>query len=227
MITDGTAEAGLTAIEKLSGEIEGTVVARVNVYAREAGYFVGLYAYSFESNTAGGAIVKLADVQNAAVREGVSVSNRQHATTGFSTDDARAPFRLQRRHEDLRGARGVFTRQHNERKCGRQQTGNAPQTLRKSLQLKRSTGAIRKLSEVRSVVEKERRYVSHRFRIATAVGSQIENDAFSALQNFGQHPGEVERDALRECVNSENRDLSFSLVVESQLSLAPVTLEYR
>jgi hypothetical protein len=54
-------------IKKILREIEGAVVARVNVRARELGYFVGLHADSFEANATRCAIVKLTDIQNTAV----------------------------------------------------------------------------------------------------------------------------------------------------------------
>src|SRR6185369_1926966 len=43
---------------------------------------------------------------------------------------------------------------------------------------------------------------------------------------FRQVLRKVNSDGLRECIEPENRDLSFALIVESEIALAPVTLKH-
>ena len=154
------------------------------------------------------------------------VSDRQNATARFCADHAGALFGLQCGDEDLSGAGSAFTCQYDERKFDRREARNTPHSLRKCLQLKRRAGTIGKLSKIDPVFEKQRSDISHRFSIAAAIRSQIENDAFSAVKHFGQRFRKFERDTLRERVEPEKRNLAFSLVAESQHPLAPVTLQH-
>ena len=86
---------------------------RIDISSRERNYFIRFDPSAFESHAARSLIVKLTDIQHAAVRQRVAVSNRKHAAARAVAKHLRATFRLQRRREDLRGARRVFTRQYN------------------------------------------------------------------------------------------------------------------
>ncbi len=77
-------------------------------------YFVWLDAGTFESDATRRTIVKFAHIQNATVRQRMSVSNCQHTTTRRGADHMRASFCLQGRGQNLRGTRCAFTGQYNE-----------------------------------------------------------------------------------------------------------------
>src|ERR1044072_6889019 len=100
-------------VEIINGALERAVMTGINIGARKSDDLVRFDAGAFESHAGGSFIVKLTDIQHAAIRQRVPVSNRKHAAARAAAKHLRATFRLQRRCEDLRGARSVFTRQDN------------------------------------------------------------------------------------------------------------------
>src|SRR6185295_15359116 len=84
-------------VEDLFREFEGGVAAGVNVGPREFHQCIRLDAGAFKSHTGSGAVIKFADVQNAAIRQRMTISNRKHTTTRLGADHARTLFSLQRR----------------------------------------------------------------------------------------------------------------------------------
>src|SRR6185295_16230681 len=157
----------------------------------------------------------------------MSASNGEDATARAGADDLCTMFGLQRRDHDLCRARGVFAREYNEWKFYLRRCGTAPQSFGKCFQFKRGAGTIGETAEVCSFVEKQRCDIRHRFGITAAVRAQIQNDTVSTFERSRQRLRELRCDALRECIDSKNRDVSFALVAESQLSLVPVTPQDR
>jgi len=100
-------------IEHAFGEIHGRVAAGVNIGACQRDCFVRPDADAFESNAAGGAIVKFTNIKNATVGQCMPVSNREHTATRLRPDYARAILYLQRGDQNLRSARRVLTREYN------------------------------------------------------------------------------------------------------------------
>jgi hypothetical protein len=84
--------------------VQGAVMLRIDITSRERDHFIRFDSRAFESHAARSLIVKLTDIQHAAIRQRVPVSNRKHAPARAATKHLRATFRLQRRREDLRGA---------------------------------------------------------------------------------------------------------------------------
>ena len=102
-----------TLVQIMNSAFEGAVVAGINIGACKGDDLVRFDSGAFESHAAGSLIVKLTDIQHATIGQRVPVSNRKHAAARAAAKYLRATFRLQRRCEDLRGARSVFTGQHD------------------------------------------------------------------------------------------------------------------
>src|SRR3954454_2108438 len=100
--TDEHGKDGL--IQQIYSAFEGAIVARINIGARNGNELIWLDSGAFESHAAGSLVVKLTDVQHAAIRQRVPVSNREHAATRAAADNVPATFRLQCCCKDLRGA---------------------------------------------------------------------------------------------------------------------------
>src|SRR5262245_10435966 len=82
-------------LQQAYGVLEGAVVARVNVRACKSDELVRLDPGAFESHTTGSLIIKLTDIQHAAIRQRVAVSNREHAAARAAADHRRTTFCLQ------------------------------------------------------------------------------------------------------------------------------------
>src|SRR6185436_12035691 len=154
---------------------------------------------TFKAVALGRFVVELAHVKQAAVRQLMPVANCEHTAAGFGPDDGGAVGTPERLHEYLCRARGAFASQNNQWKfCLRERVAHK-QGPEMSRNCEATSGAVGKLSQVGADSKEAGSDITHRFRIAAAVGSQVENQTSGAFQFLlqAQRKGSSDRSSKR------------------------------
>src|SRR5713226_805338 len=164
----------------------------ISSFERDA--FVGQKTAAFQANTFGGAVIEFADVKLAAIGQGVSSANRQHAAAGLTADDGSAMSLFQSSNKDLGGARRAVAGENDKGNIGPYDAIGADRQGRPGFEVQRQVSpTIRELPQARRRRKKTGRDASHRLSIAAAIVAQIQDDAACMAQLFLQSARKVAR----------------------------------